>query len=86
MKYKNKAYSYGLIIVFALLSVCNLSAQSKTIVTGTVTAEGTSQPLIGATIAEKDKNNRIISGAVVDFDGNSSCELPKTISFVTKPM
>lgn len=75
MKYKYRSYSYVLIVVFSLLSVYNLSAQSKIRITGVITSESDSGPLPGATIAEKDKNNRIINGVITDFNGRYSIEM-----------
>lgn len=75
MKYTHKSYSYVFIIVFALFSVYNMSAQSKFVITGTITSETDGSPLTGATIAEKDKNNRIVSGVVADFNGNYLIEV-----------
>ena len=91
MKDKHKSYSYALIIMFALFSMYNMSAQSRVIITGTVTSEF-DEPLTGATIAEKDKNNRIVRGVVADFNGNFSIEVTNTentltfsyVGFITK--
>tara|TARA_R110002049_G_C9176538_1_gene562803 strand:+ start:2690 stop:5866 length:3177 start_codon:yes stop_codon:yes gene_type:complete len=52
-----------------------MSAQSRTIVSGTIVGEAEGVPLTGATIAEVDKDNRIISGVVADFNGNYSIAL-----------
>ncbi|MFB9056176.1 SusC/RagA family TonB-linked outer membrane protein [Mariniflexile ostreae] len=94
MKDKHKSYSYALIIVFTLFSMYNMSAQSQTIITGVITSESDGQPLTGATIAEKDKNNRIINGVVADFNGNYSLKIKNPnntitfsyVGFVTKEM
>ncbi|WP_282124531.1 SusC/RagA family TonB-linked outer membrane protein [Algibacter mikhailovii] len=77
MKDKYRSYSYALIMVLTILSVCNLSAQSqsKIIVTGTVTSQTDGLPLGGTTVAEKDKNNRLITGVVTDFNGNYSIQV-----------
>ncbi|WP_299669146.1 SusC/RagA family TonB-linked outer membrane protein [uncultured Polaribacter sp.] len=94
MKYQYRSYSYVLIIVFTLFSVYRISGQSKQkiIITGTITSEVGNEPLMGVTIAEKDENNRIISGAIADFNGNYSIKIfdPKNtltfsyIGFITK--
>ncbi|MBP0903992.1 SusC/RagA family TonB-linked outer membrane protein [Mariniflexile gromovii] len=95
MKDKHKSYSYALMIVFALFSMYNMSAQSQSIIiTGVVTAESDGLPLTGATIAEKDKNNRIINGVVADFNGNYSLKVSNPnntitfsyVGFVTKQL
>ncbi|WP_165876145.1 SusC/RagA family TonB-linked outer membrane protein [Mariniflexile fucanivorans] len=71
-----------------------MSAQSKTIITGVITSESDNMPLAGATIAEKDKNNRIINGVVADFNGNYSLRVSDQnntitfsyVGFVTKQL
>lgn len=92
MKDKYRSYSYVLVVVCVLLSVYNMSAQSKTIISGTVLSEGDGLPLAGATIAEKDSDNRIINGVVSDFNGNYSIAVKNVnntltfsfVGFVTK--
>ncbi|MDO5971338.1 SusC/RagA family TonB-linked outer membrane protein [Flavivirga aquimarina] len=84
MKYKHKSYSYIFIIVFALFSVYTMTAQSnKFIITGTITADSDGGPLAGATVAEKDKNNRLISGAVANFNGRFSIEVTDPNNILT---
>lgn len=76
MKYKQRSYSYILIIVFALFSLNKADAQStRTIISGVITAESDGEPLIGATIMEKDENNRVIKSALADFNGNYSIQI-----------
>lgn len=92
MKDKYRSYSYVLMIVCVLFSVSSISAQTPLAVSGTVIAESDGLPLTGATIAEKDKNNRIINGVVADFNGNYSIKMADAsnvltfsyIGFVTK--
>ena len=83
MKDKYRSYSYVLIIVFTLLSVYNTNAQSKVVITGTITSESDTMPLAGATVAEKDKNNRIINGAATDFNGNYSISISDPTNTIT---
>ena len=45
-------------------------AQTKMIIHGKVTAEADKQSLIGVSVVEYDKSNRILNGAVTDIDGN----------------
>ena len=92
MKDKYRSYSYVLMIVCVLFSVFSISAQAQVNVSGTIISESDGQPLTGATIAEKDKNNRIINGVVADFNGNYSIKMADAsnvltysyIGFVTK--
>lgn len=92
MKDKYRSYSYVLMIVCVLFSVSSMSAQTPLTVSGTVIAGSDGLPLTGATIAEKDKNNRIINGVVADFNGNYSIKMADAsnvltysyIGFVTK--
>ena len=53
-----------------MLSTFEISAQSKTVITGNIVSKTDGEPLPGVTIAEKDKSNRIITGAITDFNGN----------------
>ena len=57
----------GLFFLFPTLSY----AQEKTLIRGTVIGND-GEPLIRATITERDKDNRILSSAVTDIDGNYS--------------
>ncbi|VBB48010.1 TonB-dependent receptor [uncultured Paludibacter sp.] len=57
----------GLLLLFPMLSF----AQEKTLIRGTV-IDNDGEPLIRATITERDKDNRILSSAVTDIDGNFS--------------
>lgn len=83
MNYKCRSYSYALIIIFTFFSVCTITAQSKVNITGVVTSQTDGGPLAGATIAEKDKNNRIVNGAVTDFNGNYSINMSDTNNILT---
>ena len=92
MKDKYRSYSYVLMVVCVLFSAFSLSAQTQISVSGTVISESDGQPLTGATIAEKDKNNRIINGVVADFNGNYAIKMHDAnnvltfsyIGFITK--
>ncbi|MCK4922029.1 MAG: SusC/RagA family TonB-linked outer membrane protein [Bacteroidales bacterium] len=66
MKIANKIV---IIIWFTLLGF-NLSAQNGIILRGTVKDKTTSEPIIGATIIEYDKDKRIITGSISDMNGN----------------
>jgi len=66
-KYSNKIL---MLVLLSLLSTVSMMAQTKMIIRGKVTAEADKQSLIGVSIAEYDKNNRILNGTVTDIDGN----------------
>ena len=66
----NKLYFIFLTIAMLLVPAIS-SAQTAQMVTGSVIDE-TDEPLIGATIYEIDKNNRVISTAVTDINGEFS--------------
>lgn len=53
------------------------NAQEKTLIRGTVIGSD-GDPLIRATITERDKNNRILSSALTDIDGNYSINVVNT--------
>lgn len=55
----------GLLLLFPLWS----NAQERIIISGTIT-DKSGEPLIGSTIIERDKDNRTLSSAITDFDGN----------------
>ncbi|PQV48948.1 TonB-linked SusC/RagA family outer membrane protein [Jejuia pallidilutea] len=92
MKDKYRSYSYVLVVICMLLSVYSMSAQEKVIISGTITSEADGLPLPGATVGEKDKDNRIINGVATDFNGNYSIALKNPnntltysyVGFVTK--
>ena len=59
-----------MLVFLSLLGVVSIMAQTKMIIHGKVTAETDKQSLIGVSIAEYDKSNRILNGTVTDIDGN----------------
>lgn len=59
------------------LSVSSVSAQEKVILSGTIT-DKSGDPLVGATIIERDKENRTLSSAITDFDGNFNLNIKNT--------
>ena len=68
---------YAILLWFALLFCHNgLFAQNGgVIVTGKVYAEDEPEGFIGATVIEQDKNGRIYSSALTDFNGNFSLKI-----------
>jgi TonB-linked SusC/RagA family outer membrane protein len=57
-------------IISLLLLTFDVSAQTKTVITGNIVSKSDGQPMVGVTIAEKDQSNRIITGVITDFNGN----------------
>lgn len=66
---KNAINIFCSMLVILLLFSDMSFAQERTIVSGTIT-DTSGSPLIGATIIERDKENRTLSSAITDFDGN----------------
>ncbi|MDD3079586.1 MAG: SusC/RagA family TonB-linked outer membrane protein [Paludibacter sp.] len=62
-------------VVVSLLLSASLLAQSKQFVHGKVTAKSDKLPLIGVSVAEYDASNRILNGAITDFDGNYTLKI-----------
>lgn len=59
-----------IILLTVLLNVISVNAQQKTIIRGRVVDSDTKMPIIGATIAEYDQEDRIVSGAITNVDGD----------------
>ena len=59
-----------IIFSFLFLSLGTAGAQDKVILRGTVTDKNSGEVIIGATVAEYDKDKRIISGGISDYNGN----------------
>lgn len=68
---------YAILLWFALLFCHNglLAQNGGVIVTGKVYAEDEPEGFIGATVIEQDKNGRIYSSALTDFNGNFSLKI-----------
>lgn len=59
-----------IMIAGLLLFTCQLSAQERSsVVRGRVTFKQTGEPLMGVTVVEKDKDNRIVNGVATDING-----------------
>jgi len=63
----------GLLLLFPIVS----HAQVKTIISGTI-RDANGESLIGATVIERDKDNRTLASAVTDIDGNFSISVSNT--------
>lgn len=60
---------YGLLVILLLPSSTAFS-QSSSVIKGVVTSASDGLELLGATVAEIDKDNRIVKGVITDFNGN----------------
>lgn len=68
------------IFAIIVLSVGALSAQSKILIRGKVVDKGgAGEPLVGVTVTEVDKDNRIVSGAQTDMNGNFSITVKNAV-------
>lgn len=79
----NSILNWFVLFIFLLLA-SELKAQQKVPVSGKVISSTDGEPLIGATVAERDKDNRIISGVATDINGNYSIKVTNpnnTLSF-----
>lgn len=64
-----------LLVFMSLLLSFTSMAQSKTTISGKVISATDKQPLIGVSVAEYDKNNRILNGVITDIDGNYTLKI-----------
>jgi TonB-linked SusC/RagA family outer membrane protein len=62
----------SIILIFALMLFCivDVQAQSSQVIRGRVTDKTTGEPIIGATVAELDDDNRVIGGTATDINGD----------------
>jgi TonB-linked SusC/RagA family outer membrane protein len=67
-----KRIFYSIILVLALMLsfIIDVSAQNSQIVRGRLSDKKSGEPIIGATVAEVDKDNRIIGGISSDINGD----------------
>jgi len=59
-----------MLVFLSFGSQSDLLAQSKKTIRGSIKEKASGEPVIGATVVEYDKDNRIISGTVTDVNGN----------------
>jgi TonB-linked SusC/RagA family outer membrane protein len=59
-----------IILILALCSFIGAYSQTKTTIRGKVIDQKDKSGIIGATIVESDKDNRVINGTITDVDGN----------------
>ena len=61
-----------IILLVTLFTGITAHAQDRILIRGKVTEKGTNETLPGVTVAELDKDNRIVGGTQTDMDGNYS--------------
>ena len=66
-------FVFGFLFIFSTA----IYAQSKTIIRGSIHDEE-GEPLIGATVIERGRDNRTLSSALADIDGNFSISVNNT--------
>jgi TonB-linked SusC/RagA family outer membrane protein len=59
-----------IILILVLCSFVGAYSQTKTTIRGKVIDQRDKTPIIGATVVESDKDNRVVNGTVTDIDGN----------------
>lgn len=74
---KKSIYRYCILLGFLLLLPDIVYSQAKTLIRGTIHDEF-GEPLIGATIIERSRDNRTLSSALADIDGNFSISVTNT--------
>ncbi|MDD4970042.1 MAG: SusC/RagA family TonB-linked outer membrane protein [Paludibacter sp.] len=79
-KYSNKIF---ILVFVSLLSTVSILAQTKMIIHGKVTSVSDKQSLIGVSIVEYDKSNRILNGTITDIDGNYTLKVSGVGTTVT---
>lgn len=58
------------ILILTLCSFLGAHSQTKTTIRGKVIDQKDKSAVIGATVVESDKDNRVVSGTITDIDGN----------------
>jgi len=79
---KNYKSIFYLIFVSLLISLSAV-AQTKMVIRGKVISASDKQSLIGVSIAERDKNNRILNSTIADLDGNYTLKVTGKGSVIT---
>ncbi|HET6560213.1 MAG TPA: SusC/RagA family TonB-linked outer membrane protein [Prolixibacteraceae bacterium] len=59
-----------IILILAICSFVGAHSQSKAPIRGKLIDQKDKSPIIGATIVETDKDNRVVDGTISDIDGN----------------
>ena len=71
---KNSTIIFILVLVSLLVSTA-AKAQTKQIIHGKVTSSSDKEALIGVSVIEFDKDNRILNGTKTDLDGNYTLKI-----------
>jgi TonB-linked SusC/RagA family outer membrane protein len=82
-----------ILLILALFCFVGAYSQTKTIVRGKVIDQKDKSAVVGATIVESDKDNRVVNGTITDIDGNFVYEMKNplnsmkatVIGYQTKP-
>src|SRR5450759_248812 len=70
MKMISKKYSnVAITLICLLLGAMQLNAQSILIVRGKITLKETGAPLVGVTVIEINRENRVVNGIISDLNG-----------------
>jgi TonB-linked SusC/RagA family outer membrane protein len=64
-----------IILILALFSFVGAYSQTKTTIRGKVVDQKDKSAVVGATIVESDKANRVVNGTITDIDGNFVYEM-----------
>lgn len=59
-----------IILILVLFSFVEAYSQTKSTIRGKVIDQSDRSAIVGATIVESDKDNRVVSGTITDIDGN----------------
>jgi TonB-linked SusC/RagA family outer membrane protein len=65
-----KKIKNAVVLIIALCSFFGAYSQTKTTIRGKVIDQKDKSAVIGATVVESDKDNRVVSGTITDVDGN----------------
>ena len=78
MNTMNNIHKRMLLALIAILASAGMSLSAQQVISGCVTSEvaGEEEPVIGANVVLVNSQNRYIKGAVTDFDGNFTLEVP----------
>lgn len=78
MNTMNNIHKRMLLALIAILVSAGMSLSAQQVISGCVTSEvaGEEEPVIGANVVLVNSQNRYIKGAVTDFDGNFTLEVP----------
>lgn len=82
-----------ILLILALFCFVGAYSQTKTVVRGKVIDQKDKSTIVGATVVESDKENRVINGTITDIDGNFVYEMKNpqntlkvtVIGYQTKP-